>query len=151
MDSPQRKVVELQLKEEIEESFKKMMGKQESENNNLKQDYNKLKVENAFLKSEFENDRKNYLNNVDDLKTKYNKNMEGLKKEKEMQSREDESDSLNDLKLLKELQRSNLDLVSRNKLLLEEVEVARRRGGREGGCMGHHMSQSNCMCQVTKV
>ena len=124
----------MQLREEIENSFKRMMLKQEEERSNLKQDFNKLKVENAFLKSEFESDRKNYLENVDELKLNYTKNIEQLTNEKNLQKMEERADALNDLKMLKQTQMDNMQLISRNKNLMEEMEVLKMQGG--GGCTG---------------
>lgn len=71
LDPQKIKIIQLQVEEEIEGSYKDKFKQHQKDYEALRSEHNKLKTEHIFLKSEYENDRKQYLSMLEENKMKY--------------------------------------------------------------------------------
>ncbi|KAM9029849.1 centrosomal protein of 83 kDa-like [Ara ararauna] len=120
--TPQKlELLNAQIQEELESRMAELNQKLENEVEKYRTEYNKLRYEHAFLKSEFEHQQEEHSRILEEKKIQYETEVARLDKDKE----ELHNQLLRDSKCMKALSREKAQLIQKIKGLEAEVEELR--------------------------
>lgn len=114
-----------QLTDEIEEPYRKRMDSIESELETTRSEYNKLKYNFTFLKSDYEATVARHHSVVEEMTAKHQAEISSYVAERKALLARQERDVPSDLQRIRELQRENTELQEKVKGVLNEIEELR--------------------------
>ncbi|CAH2277737.1 centrosomal of 83 kDa [Pelobates cultripes] len=125
--SPQKiELLKIQIQQDLEATMKERFQKLNEEAEKYKDDYNKLRYENTFLKSQFEHQKEQHARVSEEQKMKYEAEISALEKDKEELNNQIVSvDHTRDGKRVEDLLRDKAHLLQKVKGLEDEVKELR--------------------------
>ncbi|XP_013415985.1 centrosomal protein of 83 kDa-like [Lingula anatina] len=124
--TPQRlEVIRMQIAEEVEGPYREKFTTLDSEVEGYRNQYNKLRYEFSFLKSEMEHEREEQKKLVEDMKLQHEAEVANLRKEREVILARQTTDTAGDAQRVRVVQRENSQLQLKIKGLLTELEEIR--------------------------
>ncbi|XP_032220560.2 centrosomal protein of 83 kDa isoform X2 [Nematostella vectensis] len=130
----------IKLLEEVEAPYKERFIMMESDINASRSDFNKLRYDYAFLKSEYENEQKQHRQILEEMQAQYELEISSLRKERDGLLQKQQHDGPSDAQRVRTLQRENTQLHMKLKGLLSEIEEIRAQ--REAaGLQSDHVSR----------
>jgi len=140
--TPQRvEVLRVKLQEEAEASYKQKLETADLELDKYRSDFNKLRYEYSFLKSEYEHEQNRTKTILEELRAQHQIEIEVLNKDKEdLIDQLRRMDEQNDAQKIRILQKDNAQLNMKVKSLLDELDEIREK--REAsGLQSDHVSR----------
>lgn len=125
--SPQKiELLKIQIQQDLESRTKERFRKLNEDVEKYKDDYNKLRYENTFLKSQFEHQKEQHVRVLEEQKMKYEAEITALEKDKEELNNQIISvDHTRDGKRVEDLLRDKAHLLQKVKGLGDEVKELR--------------------------
>ncbi|RDD37633.1 Centrosomal protein of 83 kDa [Trichoplax sp. H2] len=126
--TPQRmEVIRLQMREEIEGSARRQIEEMDKKVDHFRNEYNRIRYEHAFLKSEYEHSRSQHQTILDEIQKKHQIEILEIKKDKDaLMAHRDEENAMEEKKM-RSLQRENTQLQQKIKGLQTGLEESQSR------------------------
>ncbi|XP_031563068.1 centrosomal protein of 83 kDa-like [Actinia tenebrosa] len=133
-------MMRIKLLEEIEEPYRERFQLMEAEINNYRSDFNKLRYDYSFLKSEYEHEQTQHKQIVEELQAQYEIDVTSLRKERDALLQKQQQEVPSDAQRARNLQRENTQLHMKLKNLLAELEEIRSQR-ENAGLQSDHVSR----------
>ncbi|KAM7445458.1 establishment of centrosome localization [Porites harrisoni] len=139
--TPQRmELLKVKLQKEVEAPYKERYEAMENEVDKYRGDFNKLRYDYSFLKSEYEHEQAQHKQIVEEMRVHHDMEVMSLKKERDSLMQRMQHDSPSDTQRTRGLQRENAQLHMKIKGLLSELDEIRAQ--REtAGLQSDHVSR----------
>ncbi|XP_070558809.1 centrosomal protein of 83 kDa-like isoform X1 [Ptychodera flava] len=133
-------LMKLKLAEELEQPTRERMVRMEAEVEKYRNDFNKLRYEYSFLKQEYEHEKAETQRVMEELKIKYESEMENLRRDRETIAARFSSENNQDAQRVRVLQRENAQMNLKMKGLLTELEEIRAQR-EQAGLQSDHVAR----------
>lgn len=139
--TPQRReILKVELQKEIEAPYKQRYEAMEMEIDKYRSDFNKLRYDYSFLKSEYEHDQVQHKQVTEEMRAQHDMEVASLKKERDSLIQKLQQEGPSDSQRTRRLQRENAQLHMKIKGLLSEFDEIRAQ--REAsGLQSDHVSR----------
>lgn len=131
--TPQRMdVIRLQVSEELDRQYRDRFSKLDQDVERHRAEYNKIRYEYSFLKSEYEHDKLENARIIEEMKLQNEAEVLNLRKERENLLGRQQSDMKQDTQKVRQLQRDNAQLHLKIKGLVSELDELRAQQEHKG-------------------
>ncbi|KAK3751352.1 hypothetical protein QZH41_009306 [Actinostola sp. cb2023] len=133
-------MIRVKLLEEIEKPYRERFQLMETEINTYRSDFNKLRYDYSFLKSEYEHDQIQHKQIIEEVHSQCELEINSLRKERDLLLQKQQQDGPTDAHRARTLQRENTQLHMKLKNLLSELEEIRSQR-ENAGLQSDHVSR----------